>query len=55
MRPKNGSTLKKGLYWSKPEPLTQSFYFNFEDSLVLKNKNGEILAVKDLEKVLTFI
>lgn len=54
MRPKEGSTLKKGLYWSKPEPLTQSFYFNFNDSSVLKNKNGEILAVEAIEKVCEF-
>lgn len=54
MRPKEGNTLKKRLYWSKPEPLTQSFYFNFEDSSVLKNKKGEILAVEDLEKVCEF-
>ncbi len=54
MRPKEGSLLKKGLYWSKPEPLTQSFYFNFNDSSVLKNKNGEILAVEAIEKVCEF-
>ncbi len=55
MRPKEGSTLKKGLYWSKPEPLTQSFYFNFNDSSVLKNKNREILTVEEIEKVCEFI
>lgn len=55
MRPKEGSSLKKGLYWSKPVPLTQSFYFNFVDSSVLRDKNGEILAVEALEKVSEFV
>lgn len=54
MRPKDGSILKQGVYWSKPEPLTQSFYFNFEDSSVLKKENGEIVAVEDLERVCEF-
>ena len=55
MRPKEGSALKQGLYWTKPEPLTQSFYFNFTDSSVLKNQNDEILMVETVEKVCEFV
>ena len=55
MRPKEGSKLQQGLYWTKPEPLTQSFYFNFTDSSVLKNQNDEILMVETVEKVCEFV
>ena len=55
MRPKEGSSLKEGLYWTKPVPLTQSFYFNFEDDSILKKANGEILPVESIEKVCEFV
>lgn len=55
MRPKEGSALKQGLYWTKPEPLTQSFYFNFTDSSILKNQNNEILMAEAVEKVCEFV
>lgn len=55
MRPKEGSSLKEGLYWTKPVPLTQSFYFNFEDDSILKKANEEILPVESIEKVCEFV
>lgn len=55
MRPKEGSALQQGLYWTKSEPLTQSFYFNFTDSSVLKNQNDEILMAEPVEKVCEFV
>ncbi len=55
MRPKEGSSLKEALYWTKPVPLTQSFYFNFEDESILKKADGEILPVESIEKVCEFV
>lgn len=54
MRPKEDSALKEGLYWTKPEPLTQSFYFNFKDSSVIYDKKILTVEEKDLEKVCEF-
>lgn len=55
MRPKEGSALKAGLYWTKPVPLTQSFYFNFKDDSILKKANGEFLPVESIEKICEFV
>ncbi len=54
MYPKDESTLPYRLYWTKPVPLTQSFYFNFNDASVVQNKEGEILEVNDLVKICEF-
>lgn len=54
MYPKDKSTLPYKLYWTKPVPLTQSFYFNFNDASVVQNKEGEILEVNDLVKICEF-
>ena len=54
MYPKDESTLPYKLYWTKPVPLTQSFYFNFNDASVVQNKEGEILEVNDLVKICEF-
>ncbi len=54
MYPKDESTLAYKLYWTKPVPLTQSFYFNFDDASVVRNEEGEILEVNDLVKVCEF-
>lgn len=55
MYPKDESTLPHKLFWMKPVPLTESFYFNFDDDSVVKNSEGGILAVEGLEKVCEFI
>ena len=54
MYPKDESMLPYKLYWTKPVPLTQSFYFNFNDASVVQNKEGEILEVNDLVKICEF-
>ena len=54
MYPKDESALPYKLYWTKPVPLTQSFYFNFDDASVVQNEEGEILEVNDLVKICEF-
>lgn len=54
MYPKEGTKLSPGLYWTKPEPLKESFYFNFNADSVAKDQNGNILPVEGLEKVSEF-
>lgn len=54
MYPKDESALPHKLYWTKPVPLTQSFYFNFDDSSIVRNEEGEILEVDDLVKICEF-
>lgn len=54
MAPKEGTTLAPRLYWTKPEPLKESFYFNFNNDSVVKDQNGNILPVEGLEKVSEF-
>ncbi len=54
MRPQEESSLEPGLYWCQPEPLTQSFYFNFDDNSVVHGEDDKILPVNGLEKVCEF-
>ena len=54
MYPKGESTLPYKLYWTKPVPLTQSFYFNFDDDSVVRNAEGKTLEVGNLVKICEF-
>lgn len=54
MYPKDGSSLPHKLYWSKEIPLTQSFYFSFNDDSLVKNEKGKIVGVDGLIRVSKF-
>lgn len=54
MLPKYAGNLRYQPYWTKPVPLTQSFYFNFDEDSVLRNAEGKIIEVSGLEKVCEF-
>ena len=54
MYPKDKGVLPHKLYWTKPVPLTESFYFNFNDASVVKNPNGEILKVDGFVRICEF-
>lgn len=45
---------KDTLYWCKPVPLKQSFFYNFSKEAIVHNADGKILPVTDLEKVCEF-